>query len=92
MNKAEHIFPRIAIREENMLVPTLPALILIKSKGDEMTQLELFKKIKELGDEIRYLKEQNDKMQSSLSDLEVAWDKVSDAVEDMEDEGPQDDA
>jgi len=75
-----------------MLVPTLPALILIKSKGDEMTQLELFKKIKELGDEIRYLKEQNDKMQSSLSDLEVAWDKVSDAVEDMEDEGPQDDA
>jgi len=57
-----------------------------------MTQLELFKKIKELGDEVKYLIEQNDKTQSALNDMELAFEKVKEAVEDMEDEGEQDDA
>ncbi len=57
-----------------------------------MTQIELFRIIKELGDEVRYLREVHDKVESSLNDLEMKWNEVKEAVEDMEDEGEQDDA
>ncbi len=57
-----------------------------------MTQIELFKRIRELGNEITYLSEQNARLQSSLNDLIISWDAVNEAVESMEDEGEKDDA